>query len=193
MLSRPTDNVEAFDLCLQGRRFQMGTSEEEYLLARRAFQMAVDKDPRFAEAWIGLGGTYWTSVLENFMAPRDAWPQVDRCLGQAIALNPRLPDVTLGRALKTFYGLWNWREANREWQAAEAAPDSDIAPELLLTHALARWALGDSPGALRLVRRARLIDPLSPLLMLHESLYLLHTGQPEEASDLVLSVIQTHP
>ena len=193
MLSRPTDNVEAFDLCLQGRRFQMGTSEEEYLLARRAFQMAVDKDPRFAEAWIGLAGTYWTSVVENYMAPIDAWPQVDRCLGQAAALNPRLADLNLGRALKTFYGLWNWRQADREWQAAEAALDSDIAPELLLTHALARWALGDSPGALRLVRRARLIDPLSPLLMLHESSYLLHTGQPEEAAALVLSVIQTHP
>jgi len=193
MLSRPTDNVEAFDLCLQGRRFQMGTSEEEYLLARRAFQMAVDKDPRFAEAWIGLAGTYWTSVVENYMAPTDAWPQVDRCLGQAIALNPRLPAVTLGRALKSFYGLWNWPQAEREWQSAEAAPDSDIAPEALLTHALARWALGDSPDALRITRRARLIDPLSPLLMLHESSYLLHTGHAEDAAALVLSVIQTHP
>jgi len=193
MLSRPTDNVEAFDLFLQGRRFQMGTSEDEYVLARRAFQMAVDKDPRFAQAWLALGGTYWTSVLENYMAPIDAWPQVDRCLGQATALNPRPPDLNFGRALKSFYGLWNWREADREWQAAEAAPDSDIAPELLLTHALARWALGDSHDALRLARRARLIDPLSPLLMLHESSYLLYTGQAEEAAALVLSVIQTHP
>ena len=193
MLSRPTDNVEAFDLYLQGRRFQMGTSEEEYLLARRAFQMAVDRDPRFAEAWIGLAGTYWTSVVENYMAPIDAWPQVDRCLGQAIALNPRLPDVTLGRALKSFYGSWNWRQAEREWRGAEAALDSDIAPEALLVHALARWALGDSHDALRLAQRARLIDPLSPLLMLHESSYLLQTGKAEEAAALVLTVIQTHP
>jgi serine/threonine-protein kinase len=193
MLSRPTDNAEAFDLFLQGRRFQMGTSEDEYVLARRAFQMAVDKDPRFAQAWLALGGTYWTSVLENYIAPVDAWPQVDRCIGQAAALNPRLPDLNIGRALKSFYGLWNWREADRAWQVAEAAPDSDIAPELLLTHALARWALGDSHDALRLVRRARLIDPLSPLLMLHESSYLLYTGRAEEAAALVLSVVQTHP
>ena len=37
------------------------------------------------------------------------------------------------------------------------------------------------------------IDPLSPLLMLHEASYLLHTGQADEAAALVLSVIQTHP
>ena len=193
MLSRPTDNVEAFDLFLQGRRFQMGTSEDEYVLARRAFQMAVEKDPRFAEAWIGLGGTYWTSVLENYLAPTDAWPQVDRCIGQAAALKPRLPALNVGRALKSFFGLWNWREAERAWQAAEAAPDSEIAPELLLTHALAFWALGHPHDALRLTQRARLIDPLSPLLMLHQSSYLLHTGQVDEAAALVLSVIQTHP
>jgi len=193
MLSRPTDNAEAFDLFLQGRRFHMGTSEDEYILARNAFQMAVDKDPRFAEAWIALGCSYSTSVLENYLAPIDAWPQVDRCLGQAAALNPRLPDLNFGRAMKSFFGLWNWRDADREWQAAEAASDSDIAPELLLTHALASWALGDSQAALRLARRARVIDPLSPLLMLHESSYLLHTGHAEEAAALALSVIQTHP
>jgi TolB-like protein len=193
LLSRPTDNAEAFDLFLQGRRFQMGSSEDEFVLARRAFQMAVDKDPRFAEAWIALGGTYSTSVLENYLAPIDAWPQVDRCLGQAAALNARLPDLNFARALKSFFGLWNWRDADREWQAAEAASDSDIAPEFLLTHALASWALGDSHAALRLARRARVIDPLSPLLMVHESSYLLHTGQAEEAAALVLSVIQTHP
>src|SRR4029078_9097027 len=112
--------------------------------------MAVDKDPRFAQAWLALGGTYWTSVLENYIAPVDAWPQVDRCIGQAAALNPRLPDLNIGRALKSSSGVWTWSAADRAWQVAEAAPDSDIAPELLLTHALARWALGDSHDALRL-------------------------------------------
>lgn len=193
MLSRPTDSVEAFDLFLQGRRFQMGTSEDEYVLARRAFQLAVDKDPRFAEAWIALGCAYSTAILDNYLAPTDAWPQVDRCLGRAAALNPRLSDLNFARALKSFFGLWHWRDADRQWQAAEAAPDSDIPPELLLTHALASWALRDPHHALRLVRRARLIDPLSPILMLHESSYLLHVNRSEEAATLILSVIQTHP
>jgi len=58
---------------------------------------------------------------------------------------------------------------------------------------MARWALGDSGEALRLVQRARFVDPLSPLLILHEASYLLHTGQAEEAGERCLSVINTHP
>ena len=193
LLSRPTDNVEAFDLFLQGRRFQMGNTEDDYVAARTLLQLAVDKDPRFAEAWVALAGTYWTSVLENYMSPAEAWSQVDRCLGQATALNPRLADLSFGRAMRIFFSDWNWPAAEREWRVAQSAPDRDIQPELLLTHALARWALGDSREALRLVRRARAVDPLSPMFMLHEASYLLHTGASEDAAARCLSVINTHP
>jgi serine/threonine-protein kinase len=193
LLSRPTDSVEAFDLFLQGRRFQMGNTEDDYVAARALLQSAVDRDPRFAQAWVVLAGTYWTSVLDNYMPPGDAWPQVDRCLAQATALNPQLPDLGFGRAIKIFFSDRNWRAAEREWRVAESAPDRDITPELLIVHAMARWALGDSGEALRLVQRARFVDPLSPMLLLHEASYLLHTGQPEEAAARCVSVIDTHP
>src|SRR5205085_9694097 len=75
----------------------------------------------------------------------------------------------------------------------EAAPDRDIQPELLASHALAAWALGNLDHALSLVRRARLIDPLTPMFVLHEASYLLYAGRPEEAAARCLSVINTHP
>jgi serine/threonine protein kinase len=193
LLSRPTDNVEAFDVFLQARRFQMSNTEEDYLSARVLLQVAVDKDPRFGEAWVALAGTYWTSVIENYMPPAEAWPQVDRCLDQANALNPRLPGLGFGRATKLFFSERKWEAADREWRIAESAPDRDIQPELLTVHALGRWALGDSAGAIRLMRRARLIDPLSPGFTLGEASYLLSAGQPEEAGARCLSVIDTHP
>jgi tetratricopeptide (TPR) repeat protein len=193
LLSRPTDNVEAFDFYLQGRRLQMVNTEDDYAAARALFQVAVDKDPRFAEAWVGLAGTYWTAAIDNYMTPGDAWSQVDHALRQAFTLNPRLPDLSFGRAIQIFFTEWNWPAADREWRAAESAADRDIEPALLLPHALARWALGDARDALRLTQRARVIDPLSPLFMLHEASYLLHTGQAQEAAASCLSVIDTHP
>jgi serine/threonine-protein kinase len=193
LLSRPTDNVEAFDLFLQARRFQMSNTEDDYISARTVLRAAVDKDPRFAEAWVALAGTYWTSVLENYLPPAEAWPQSDRCLREAAALNPRLPDLPFGRAVVRFFSDWDWPAADREWRAAESVPGRDIQPELLIPPALARWALGDSLGALRLVQRARLIDPLSPVFTLHEASYLLRAGQPDQAAARCLSVINTHP
>ena len=193
LLNRPTDNAEAFDLFLQGRRFQMGNTEDDYLSARAALQVAVEKDAKFAEAWIALAGTYWTSVLDNYTPPMDAWPEVDRCLGRAGAMNANLADLNFGRAIRSFFGDWNWPAADRQWQVAQSAPDRDIDPGFMLVHALARWALGDSPEALRLVRRVRLIDPISPMFMLHEASYLLHTGRAEEGAARCLSAIAMYP
>ena len=193
LLSRPTDNIEAYDLLLQARRFQMLTSEEDYLEARRLYQRAVDKDPRFAEAWLGLGGTYWTSALDNYAPPAESWSQADRCMAQAAALNPRLPALSYARCMKLFFADWNWTEAAREARIAEAARDIDIEPEFLLTHAFAAWALGDAREALRLVQRGRRIDPISEDIVLHEASYLLYTGQAEEAAQRCISVIDTHP
>jgi len=193
LLSRPTDDAEAFDLFLQARPFMTSNTEDDYLTARALLQQAVDKDPRFAEAWVQLAGTYWNSGLENYMPPSAAWPQVDRCLSRASALNPRLSDLHFGRAIASFFGSWDWVMAEREWQQAWAAPDRDVQPEFLLSYALARWALNDARGALRIVRRARTLDPLTPMFMLHEASYLMRTNQSEEALARCRSVIQTHP
>jgi serine/threonine protein kinase len=193
LLSRPTDNVEAFDLYLQARRFQFGVTEEDFLAARPLLQAAVEKDARFAEAWLMLAGNYWNCVLENYMPPADGWPQVDRCLDRAAALGPRLAASSVGRATKSFYADWNWAAADRWWRIAESAPDRDIVPEALATHALAAWALGDVRQALRLVGRARIIDPMTPMFVLHEASYLLYAGQAEEAAARCLTVINTHP
>jgi serine/threonine-protein kinase len=193
LLSRPTDNAEAFDLFLRARPFSMLNTEDDYLAARALLQQAVDKDPRFAEAWVQLAGTYWNSGLENYMPPSEAWPQVDHCLTRASALNPHLADLHFGRAIASFFGSWNWAAAEREWQQAWAAPDRDVQPEFLLSYALARWALNDAHGALRIVRRARTLDPLTPDFMLHEASYLLRTNQSEQAAARCRSVIQTHP
>jgi TolB-like protein len=193
LLSRPTESVEAFDLFLQARRFQFGITEEDYIAARPLVQAAVEKDERFAEAWVLLAANYWNSVIENYMPPADGWPHADRCLGRATALNPRLPDLNFGRATKIFFADWDWAGADRAWRLAESAPDRDLQPELFLTEAIAYWALGDVRRALRLVRRARFIDPVSPMFVLHEASYLLYAGETEQAVERCLSVINTHP
>ena len=192
LLSRPTDNLEAYDLFLRARRFQLMNSEDDYLEARRLLQQSVDKDSRFAQAWLALGGTYWASALANYAPPAESWSQAERCMAEAAALNPRLPNLILGRAMKSFYADWNWAEAARQWQIAEAASDLDLEPELVMAHAFAAWALGDARDALRLIQRARRIDPISEDFVLHEASYLLYTGHVDEAAERCISVIDTH-
>jgi eukaryotic-like serine/threonine-protein kinase len=193
LISRPTNSAEAYDLFLRARPFQMSGSEADYLAARDLLQRAVARDSKFAEAWVALAGTYWTAALDNFTRPSEAWPEVERSLTKAAAVNPQLPDLRFGRAIKAFFADWAWSAAEREWSAASGLPERDIQPELLLTCALGRWAMGDAAGALAIVRQARHIDPLSPIFILTEASYLYHLELWDEAARLYAAVTTTHP
>jgi serine/threonine-protein kinase len=193
LLSRPTSSVEAYDAFLRARPLQMSLSADDYYGARALLERAVVADPKFAEAWVALAGTYWTAALEGFDRPREAWPEVERSMAAAAAINPTLPDLHFGRAIRSFFADWDWPGANREWQAASARPDEDIQPELLLTYAMSRWAMRDTAAALAIVRRARRIDPLSPTFAQWEAMYLTELRRWDDAAAIYNGILATHP
>src|SRR6185503_1284241 len=53
-MSRPTDNVDAYDLYLRGRNFMRGRTVANVDLALNAFNDAIARDPRFALAYTGV-------------------------------------------------------------------------------------------------------------------------------------------
>jgi serine/threonine-protein kinase len=193
LLSRPTSSVEAYDAFLRARPLQMGESKADYDAARDLLQRAVTADPKFAEAWVALAGTYWTAAIDNFIRPQDAWPEVERSLAAAAGVNPSLSDLHFGRAIKAFFADWSWSTASREWQVASAQPDRDIQPELFLLYAMSRWAMKDVTGALAIVRRARGIDPLSPGFALYEALYLTELRRWDEAAAIYTQIVAARP
>jgi tetratricopeptide (TPR) repeat protein len=184
-----------FDDFLRARRLQMGYREAEYLEARRYLERAVKKDPRFADGWVALAGTYWTSAIDGFMQPGEAWRSVGEYLEKAERLKPDLPDLHFARAITSLFGKWKWADAERHFQLAFKALDGDdMQPELRMGYALKYWALGDPTEALRIVSRARKVDPLSPGFMLHEATYLVEVDrQLDKAAALCLAVAAAHP
>jgi tetratricopeptide (TPR) repeat protein len=162
-------------------------------MSRELLKRATEKDARFAEAWMMLAANCSLSVLENYRAPKDGWPEVDRCLIQAAKLKPGLVNLHFVRATKTFFGEWKWAEALREWRIAESVPNRELLPESFADDAMAAWALGNIQRALQLIGRARSIDPFNQMLLLHESSYLLYAGRKDEAAVRCQTVIDTHP
>ena len=98
--SQPTDSIEAYELFLLGRHgfYQRGAALDN---AIRALQMAVDRDPNFAEAWAYLAAAasvtwaYQTSIsneeasLIAARASRKAL-ELNRGLGLALAVQGML-------------------------------------------------------------------------------------------------------
>jgi TolB-like protein/Tfp pilus assembly protein PilF len=57
--ARGTNDVEAWQLCVQATEYFMGMNSTDYLKARPLLERAVELDPNYAQAWATLGYTYF--------------------------------------------------------------------------------------------------------------------------------------
>jgi adenylate cyclase len=104
MLERPrTDNIEAYDDALRGWAYFWTTTQHGDAKAMEMFQKAVDLDPKYANAYAGMGWTYLSDWAYQWN--RDS-QLLDRALElgrQAIALDDSETDAyALLSAVETF-------------------------------------------------------------------------------------------
>jgi len=104
MLERPrTDNIEAYDDALRGWAYYWTTTQQGDAKAMEMFQKAVDLDPKYANAYAGMGWTYLSDWAYQWN--RDSH-LLDRALElgrQAIALDDSETDAyALLSAVETF-------------------------------------------------------------------------------------------
>jgi TolB-like protein/DNA-binding winged helix-turn-helix (wHTH) protein len=87
-VERPTKNIEAYELFLLGRHsfYQRGAAIDG---AIRAFQMAVEEDPEFAEAWVFLAAAASvTWGYQTAISNEEARLIAERASSKALELNP---------------------------------------------------------------------------------------------------------
>ena len=159
-----TDDPEAYEWYLRARHTMLRGSEEDILQARELLVRATTRDPQFALAHGALAATYVTTAVEGFERPADARPLANVSIRRALELDPELPEAHANAGNIAFYFSWDWATAEREWKIATKAPSGAFPTGTLMGYAMGRWALGDPADALRIIRKIRQADPLTPHL-----------------------------
>lgn len=62
VMRKKTENLEAYDFMLRGTEYVRRRTRSENSKARQMFEKAIDIDPDFASAYVGLGQTYQVQV-----------------------------------------------------------------------------------------------------------------------------------
>jgi adenylate cyclase len=157
---RPTDNLEAYNLSLQGRYYVRQFTGQSAGKAIQCYSQAIEKDPKFAQAYQGLGDAY-SNASSWTIAPRDAVPKARSYYEKALQLDETLTEAHSGLALWVLFPYdWDWPGTEREFKRAIA-----LDPNSAAAHAGYGWYfgyLGRLEEALPELERAREIDPLSP-------------------------------
>lgn len=161
--SRPTDNLQAYDLVLRARdRYKHGsTGGSELLDARALYQRAVALDPDYAAAHAHLAMTYIVDSVENLTGkatPRDLQTGLDEAR-EAIRLAGDLP---LGYQVLSF-GLAASGDYAASMKAGERAVELNPGdPDSLMALAKAQVRFGAYEEAVGNAERARRLHPIAP-------------------------------
>jgi TolB-like protein/DNA-binding winged helix-turn-helix (wHTH) protein/Tfp pilus assembly protein PilF len=161
---------------------------------RKAFAYlghAIEKDPRFAQAYAALGYSYLISGSWDFISPRDAFPKAKEAAQKAIELDESLGEahVTLGEVLHVYE--WDWGEAEREYRRA-----LDLSPNSALVHKMyAEYLIhaGKPAEALAEAERAQKLDPLSLIITAQVGLYYLYMDQWDRATQKFKEAVEIDP
>jgi eukaryotic-like serine/threonine-protein kinase len=154
-ISRPTENVAAYDLYLKGRNAMRGQQDRRNVEAAVGFyEEAIEVDPRFALAFAGLAD----AAVQMYRETKDRlW--ADKAVfasQQAKRLNEDLLEVRLALG-NAYFATGRTNEAIAELTSAlELAPNSDDAYRRL---ASAYRRAGNNEEAVRMVQKAVDLNP----------------------------------
>ena len=159
LTNRYTENVEAYQLYLQGRHFMDKRTVEDLRRSLNYYQQAIDMDGNYALAYSGLAYSYHLLAFYKALPPEEAYPPAKRAALRALEIDPALAEA--------YTSLARIKEAY-EQDAAGAGEDYRRAIELNPNNASAHRSysrylltLGRVEEAVAEARRAQEIDPLS--------------------------------
>ena len=160
---QPTRNTEAYQLYLKGRYFWNKRTGPDLQKAIDYFKQAIEKDPGYALAYVGLGDSY--ILLSGFGAarPQDSFPLAEAAAKKALEIDDNVAEAhtTLGFSLCVHH--LDFAGSIREFERAIA-----LNPNYATAH---HWfgdgpllAVGQFDRAIAEGKRALELDPLSVII-----------------------------
>jgi TolB-like protein/tetratricopeptide (TPR) repeat protein len=105
-----TRSAEAYDLYLRGIRDVDSYNGEAVRRAIAAFSKAVEYDPTYVNAWVGLADAYDVAATMHASPYAEAYRQARLTADKALALDPRNADAYATRAFVRM-NVWDWQGA----------------------------------------------------------------------------------
>ncbi len=159
----PTEaDPKATRLYYEGRHFWNKRDAEGLQKAIELFHQAIDVDPQFALAYVGLAEAY--SVLNNAasLPTSETFPRARAAARRALEIDESLAEAHVSLAYVMEKYDRDWAEAEKEYQRAIALrPDYATAHQWYAELLTSRGRKKEASAAMQ---RARELDPLSPII-----------------------------
>jgi adenylate cyclase len=185
---KPTENLEAYELCLKGVRIGESLHPEAMRQSERYFREALALDPGYARAYAGLAGTLGLRAYLGDVPPGELFPQLRAVANEAIRLDPGCGEAHLALAYVAHWYEWDWAKVEHELEAAlQLDPDPAWALAFRGFSLLMRERFAEAETT---IRQAIRLDPLSELRNVTLAELRAFTGRPEEGIAILDRVLR---
>ena len=193
---RYNTNLEAYDLYLKAQTLSSNSvfpeGRDRLLAGISVFEQVIARDPAFAPAYAGLATAYGRlSLTPRSFSPDEAYAKMRAASEKALQLDPLLAEAYASMGL-VYSRDRNWQDSERafrrsiELNASLSDSRRDFGFSVL-------FPLGRLDEAVRELRKAVELDPLSA--QVHDSLeyVLVSDGRYDEALDNCRRILLSHP
>ncbi len=188
---RPTENVEAYQLYMMGRYHALNLTRAETDKAITYFQQAIDLDPNYALAYVGLARTYLPMALTSGVPSWEVMPKAKAAALRAIEIDETLAEAHAALGYILFFYDWDWQAAEKAYlRAFEIDPNSGDA-HFGYAHLLSNT--GRHEQAVAEIKLSRELDPVSLGTNALEGQILSFAGRKDEALDRLNKTIDLNP
>jgi TolB-like protein/Tfp pilus assembly protein PilF len=186
-----TRDTEAYRDYLKGRYFHAKMTEDGLRESIVFFQRALEKDPGYALAYIGMADAYGLMTYFGLLPPLEAMPRAKEAAQRALALDESLPEAHAAIAhIREFYE-WDWQAAESGYRRALLLNPNNADTHRFYATLLS--AQGRSEEALREILRARELDPLSLVICMEVAWHCYMARDYTRALEHAIGTLELEP
>jgi serine/threonine protein kinase/Tfp pilus assembly protein PilF len=159
---KPTENLEAYNLYLQGRWFWNKRTDEGLKKAIEYFDQVIEVDSNYAQAYAGLADSYTLLSEYGSLPPKQAFPKAKASAVKALEIDESIAESYTSLAYVKLLFDWDWAGAEELFKRAiELNPSYATAPQW---YSFLLLVTGRFDESIAMVRSALKSDPLALIL-----------------------------
>jgi len=191
LTKRHTDSAEAYRLYLKGRHHWNQWTESGFYKAIEYFQKAIEQDPSYALAHVGLADCYVLLGWNSYLPPKEAFPKGKAAAKAALQLDPGLAEAHTSLAAVLWLYDWQWDAAQTEFKRSlELGPAYPTANHWYGEYAM---TMGRPDEAMLRLKKSHDLDPLSLIINDAIGWHLYFNRRNEEAIEQLRRTIELDP
>jgi serine/threonine protein kinase/Flp pilus assembly protein TadD len=191
LVTRHTQNPEAYNLYLRGRFFWNKRTVEDIEKAIEFYEQAIKLDSNYALAYSALADSYGLLPFYTSIPPREAFAKARSAVMKALDIDETLAEAHSALGFIKMYNDWDWEAAETELKLAIQSNPSFVTAHHWYAEYLSHMARHEE--AIAEINRALELDPLSVLINHMKAYVFYYAHQYERAIQQSQKTLELDP